>query len=159
VQLRQAPVETVEPIIEPPGFTLVEEDDVAFGLSLCREVHRIYGDYQETRLEATDSVLAGLALTYEMLSALGSSMRGGMPSMRIQVASAQTREMLAVLFGEDPLAKPVRGKSRARYLSVVAESTAALAAGPEPEPAAEVEAHPPPPPGRGLRRLFRRRPR
>jgi hypothetical protein len=32
----------MQAVMEKPGFTLVEEDDVAFSLSLCREVNRIY---------------------------------------------------------------------------------------------------------------------
>lgn len=164
--------ETVQAEIQPPGFTFVEEDDVAFSLRLCREVHRIYADYQEGQVPASDPVLAGLALSFEVLGTLGNTVRGGMPAMRISVASAETREMLAVLFGEDPLAGPARGERRERFLSIVNESAAALAlpeapsAGPQaneaPATAPDESPEPDPAPepaGRPKRRwrLFRRR--
>ena len=92
------------------GFTLVEEDDVAFTLSMCREVHRIYGGYQDGSLVANESLKDGLLITIEMLAALTNAIDGGMPSMRIAVAATQTREMLAVMFDEDPMQKPVADK-------------------------------------------------
>ncbi|HEX4865731.1 MAG TPA: hypothetical protein VFV02_16800 [Acidimicrobiales bacterium] len=95
-----SPAETLTPIVESRGFTLVEEDDVAFSLSLCKEIHRIYGSYQSGELEATDSVHVGLVLTAQVLSTLAGRVSKGMPAMRIEVAWAQTSEMMAVMFGE-----------------------------------------------------------
>lgn len=103
-----SPAQTVTTIVESGGFTLVEEDDVAFGLSLCKEIHRIYGSYQSGELEGTESVHIGLVLTAQMLSTLAGRVNKGMPAMRIEVAWAQTSEMMAVMFGE-PIA---RKKSR-----------------------------------------------
>ncbi len=100
VQLVDAPSDI---LAETSGFTLVEEDDVAFGLGLCREVHRLYNDYQDGHLPGTEAVRAGLMVTVEMLAILSRSVREGMPSMRIMVAAAQTREMLAVVFDYDPM--------------------------------------------------------
>ena len=95
-----SPVETLIPVVESSGFTLVEEDDVAFSLSLCREINRIYGSYQSGDLEGNESVHLGLALTGQILSTLARSVSKGMPAMRIEVAWAQTAEMMAVMFGE-----------------------------------------------------------
>ena len=95
-----SPADTLIPIVESGGFTLVEEDDVAFSLSLCREIHRIYGSYQAGDLEDNDSVHVGLALAAQVLSTLAGSVSKGMPAMRIEVAWAQTSEMMAVMFGE-----------------------------------------------------------
>src|SRR5579864_1063038 len=106
-QLRALRAESVESPVVSAGFTLVEEDDVAFTLSLCREVHRIYGGYQDGSLAATDSLKGGLLITIEMLAALTNTIDGGMPSMRIAVAATQTREILAVMFDEDPIYRPV----------------------------------------------------
>ena len=100
MQLVDAPSDV---LTETSGFTLVEEDDVAFGLGLCREVHRLYNDYQDGKLPHTEAVRAGLMVTVEMLAILSRSVRDGMPSMRIMVAAAQTREMLAVVFDYDPM--------------------------------------------------------
>ncbi len=143
------PVEPVRSAVGPSGFTFVEEDDVAFSLQLCREVHRIYGEYQDGRLQTSDSVLAGLTVTVEMLAALSRSVRDGMPGMRITVAGAQVREMLAVIFGRDPLHKPLDGRHRERYRSIVAEAAGH----------AGVPALTPAPADRraGLQRLFGRR--
>lgn len=91
---------TLTPIVESNGFTLVEEDDVAFTLSLCREIYRIYGTYQDGDLAADETVRTGLLLTVEMFSALKRGVRDGMPAMRIEVAEAQVREMMATLFGQ-----------------------------------------------------------
>lgn len=88
--------------VEGAGFELVEEDDVAFTLALCRQIHRIYGSYQDGSLPADEQVWAGLDLTIRTVSTLNSSVTSGMPSMRLQVATAQTREMLTVLFGQTP---------------------------------------------------------
>lgn len=128
MQLRIPPADPITPV-ERGTFTLVEEDDVAFGLQLCREVHRIYGQYQDGGLPSTDSMLAGLVVTVEMLAALSRTVREGMPAMRITVAAAQTREMLAVAFGQDPMQMPVQRRLRERYRSLVAES---VGAGPRP---------------------------
>ena len=95
-----SPAATLTPIVESNGFTLVEEDDVAFSLTLCREIHRIYGTYHEGELKADETVKAGLLLTGEMLSAIRRTVRDGMPAMRIEVAEAQVREMMAILFGQ-----------------------------------------------------------
>lgn len=97
--------ETLTPVVENGGFTIVEQDDVAFSLSLCREIHRIYGSYQSGELEADDSVRLGLLLSAQMLSTLADAVTKGMPAMRLDVAAAQTREMVAVLLGE-----PITGK-------------------------------------------------
>jgi hypothetical protein len=99
------PVSTIDPgvsVVEDDGFTLVEEDDVAFTLALCREIHRLYGSYEDSELPADEQVWAGLDLTRQMVLTLQSSVTSGMPSMRLRVASAQVREMLAVLFGVEP---------------------------------------------------------
>jgi hypothetical protein len=92
--------ESPKPIVESPGFTLIEDDDVAFTVSLCREIHRIYGDYQAGALEATDSVRAGLNLTMQTFAALQNTVIDGMPALRLEVGAAQAREMMAALFGE-----------------------------------------------------------
>lgn len=122
MQVTIPPSELIESLVEPPGFTLVEEDDVAFCLGLCREVNRIYLDYQEGRLAATDAVHAGLSVTVEMLAVLSRSVRDGMPGMRITVAAAQTREMLAVVFGQDPMNQPMDARYRNSYRALVSES-------------------------------------
>jgi len=109
-----APSETLTPIVESSGFTLVEEDDVAFSVSLCREVNRIYGSYESGELEADHSVHLGLSLTVQMLARMSSTVTKGMPAMRIEVASAQTREMMTVLFGEPLL--PQRGRAARRQV-------------------------------------------
>ncbi|MBV9660456.1 MAG: hypothetical protein JO337_04800 [Acidimicrobiales bacterium] len=96
--------------METNGFTLVEEDDVAFTLTLCREINRIYGGYQDGELAPDENVWAGLSLTLRMLSTLQGTVLDGMPAMRLQVAAAQAREMHAVLFGELPSGG--RGKGR-----------------------------------------------
>lgn len=103
---------TLTPIVESNGFTLVEEDDVAFTLSLCREIYRIYGTYQDGDLKADESVRTGLLLTVEMFSALRRTVRDGMPGMRIEVAEAQVREMIATLFGELLPARKDRNRAR-----------------------------------------------
>jgi hypothetical protein len=106
--------EALTPVVENGGFTIVEQDDVAFALSLCKEIHRIYGSYQSGELEAgDDSVRLGLLLTSQMLSTLGGAVTKGMPAMRLEVAAAQTREMVAVLFGE-PISTAKRNAGRPR---------------------------------------------
>lgn len=140
------------------GFTLVEEDDVAFTLSLCREVHRIYGGYQDGSVAATDSLKGGLLITIEMLAALTNTIDGGMPSMRIAVAATQTREILAVLFDEDPIYRPVAAALWGPPAPAVEEapygSVAALEGPADPDapavPIAPVRRR------RGVLRLFRR---
>jgi hypothetical protein len=89
-----------EPIVENPGFTLIEDDDVAFSVSLCREIHRIYSTYQSGQLDDTDAVHAGLNLTMQMFAVLQNSVTDGMPALRLEVGAAQAREMMAALFGE-----------------------------------------------------------
>lgn len=120
MQLTIPPSDLIEPVVESAGFTFVEEDDVAFSLRLCREVNRIYMDYQEGRLASTESVQAGLAVTVEMLAALSQTIRDGMPSMRITVAAAQAREMLAVVFGQDPMHERLDDRYRNQYRDLVA---------------------------------------
>lgn len=126
MQLIPPPVEANPVAPAPSAFTFVEEDDVAFALGLCREVNRIYGDYHEGRLAASDQVLAGLMVTVEMLAALSRTVKDGMPGMRITVAAAQTREMLAVTFDQDPMQAPPPSVRRRHYRSVVAEGGRAL---------------------------------
>lgn len=96
---------------------------MAFSLSLCREVHRIYGRYQDASLTGSEPLQAGLVLTIEMLAALSFRVETGMPAMRITVAAAQTREMLAVLFGLDPMHQPVGRGNRDRYLRILADAS------------------------------------
>jgi hypothetical protein len=102
--------------------TLVEEDDVAFALSLCREVHRLYGDYLASGLPADDSLKAGLMMTVEMLAILNQSVESGMPAMRITVAASQVTEMLAVIFDEDWTQNPMGSTLRQRYRSMMVAS-------------------------------------
>jgi hypothetical protein len=123
VQLRPPQPNRDEGLPQPAGFTLVEEDDVAFTLSLCREVHRIYGRYQEAAQPGSEPLQAGLVLTIEMLAVLSLRIETGMPAMRITVAAAQTREMLAVLFGLDPMHHPVGASFRERYLRILADAS------------------------------------
>lgn len=87
------------PTVESPGFKLVEEDDVAFSLGLCREIQRIYIAYHDGDLTPTDGVRDGLALSLEMLTVLRGTVTEGMPAMRLEVAAAQAREIFGVLFG------------------------------------------------------------
>lgn len=140
VEPSEAEFERSGTVVEPAGFTLVEEDDVAFSLQLCREVHRLYGDYQDGALPGDEYVLAGLAVTMEMLATLSRSVRDGMPAMRITVAAAQTREMLAVMFGRDPLEGPLDGRFRDQFRAIVDESARALGSAPPPLPAGWAEA-------------------
>jgi hypothetical protein len=86
-------------------------------------------------------------MTLEMLPALGQRVTTGMPSMRIAVAGAQLREMLAVLFDKDPLLHPISGTARDRYKSLVTHT---------PQAAAPRPVGPPVPPGPAKRGLFRR---
>ncbi len=97
-----------------------------------------------------------------------------MPAMRITVAGAQTREMLTVGFGQDPMQQPVPRRHRERYRSLVADSVgqgtpaaaprrralAALAPADtpsvEPPPAEAAPGGGEPPPRSRLRRLFGR---
>lgn len=140
VQPSEAVLERSGTGVGTAGFTLIEEDDVAFTLQLCREVHRLYGDYQVGNLASDDYVLAGLAVSMEMLAALSRQVTDGMPAMRITVAAAQTREMLAVMFGRDPLEGPLDGRFRAHYRAIVDESARALASHPAPLPPGWAEA-------------------
>lgn len=93
------PTQAITPTVEERGFTLVEEDDVAFSLSLCREIYRLYGTYLNGELSGSDPVRHGLLLSMEMLAVMQNKVTAGMPAMRIQVAAAQTSEMIATLFG------------------------------------------------------------
>ncbi len=90
---------SLEPMVEPHGFKLVEEDDVAFSLGLCREIQRIYSSYHEGVLTPTEGVRDGLTLSLEMVAVLTATVTEGMPALRLEVASAQAREMVGVLFG------------------------------------------------------------
>jgi hypothetical protein len=103
--LTQLLAETIKPEVEERGFNLVEEDDVAFTMALCREIHRLYGSYQEGDLPLTEQVWAGLNLSQTAVVTLRSTINSGMPSMRLDVAAAQAREMLAVLFGAEAMAQ------------------------------------------------------
>ncbi len=90
---------TATSIVEPHGFKLVEEDDVAFSLGLCREIQRIYSAYHDGILTPSDGVRDGVALSLEMLTVLRATVTEGMPAMRLEVAAAQAREIVGVLFG------------------------------------------------------------
>jgi hypothetical protein len=90
---------SLAPTVESPGFKLVEEDDVAFSLGLCREIQRIYVSYHDGDLTPTEGVRDGLALSLEMLTVLRATVTEGMPAMRLEVAAAQAREIVGVLFG------------------------------------------------------------
>lgn len=114
--MSSSPVQTAQPVAGTPGFTFVEEDDVLFALSLCREVHRIYGRYHEGSLDATENVWAGLSLTLEMITALQSRVTDGMPAMRLRVAVTQAEEINTVLFGHRLAAG--RGLDAARRLAL-----------------------------------------
>jgi hypothetical protein len=119
----------VVPVIENPGFTLVEEDDVAFSLTVCREIYRIYATYQSGELFATEPVRAGLLLTTQMFATLQNTVTEGMPALRIEVAAAQTREMMAALFGQGLPSKRTgaaqqdRGRSKGRQAGLCLAST------------------------------------
>lgn len=91
---------TIRATVVDTAFEVVEDDDVAFSLALCREVQRLYASYQSGELESTDEVGAGLDLARQMVLALQGSIDSGMPAMRLQVAAAQTAEMTAVLVGD-----------------------------------------------------------
>jgi len=95
----QAAALKITPVVQSSGFTLVEEDDVAFSLTVCREIYRIYGTYQDGELAATQAVRSGLLLTMQMFATLQNTVTEGMPALRIEVAAAQTREMMGALFG------------------------------------------------------------
>jgi hypothetical protein len=157
VHLIVRPHESVQALPQPAGFTLVEEDDVAFTLSLCREVYRIYGGYQEGAFVASDPLHAGLVMTMEMLAGLSRIVTVGMPAMRVTVAAAQTREMLAVMFDDDPMENPLAFESRDRYRAMLAGmSLAEIPVAEEPHfPMTELD--PGPPRKSRLSRLFRRR--
>jgi hypothetical protein len=150
VLLRVEPAETVEALPQAAGVTLVEEDDVAFTLSLCREVHRLYGEYLVSGLPVTDSLKAGLTMTVEMLAILSNSVESGMPAMRITVGVAQVTEMLAVIFDEDWTQNPIGATLRERYRSMMAATVNGSA------PALEASSADWDRRG-GLSRLFRRR--
>jgi hypothetical protein len=99
--MQDTPAETPKDVATRPGFTVVEDDDVSFGIALSREVHRLYGMYIAGELPATDSVRDGLLLTMEMFSTLQNTVTDGMPALRLQVGTAQSREMVGALFGYD----------------------------------------------------------
>jgi hypothetical protein len=92
---------TLSPVGENAGFTLVEDDDVAFNLALCREIRRIYDDYQDGALTADDSLRSGLSLTIEMFAMLRGTVTDGMPALRLEVGAAQAKEMLMTMFDPD----------------------------------------------------------
>src|SRR6185437_9038345 len=100
-----------------------------------REMHRLYGEYQHGSLPSDEYVQAGLTVAMEMLAVLSGSVTVGMPAMRITVAAAQTREMLAVMFGRDPLDGPPESRFRDHYRALVDESARALRSEAEPLPA------------------------
>lgn len=99
LQMIESPLNPAPSILGVPPITLTEDDDVAFSLSLCREVNRIYGAYAAGDLAVSENVLAGLRLTENMLLALATTVVDGMPGMRLEVATSQVREMNHVLFG------------------------------------------------------------
>lgn len=107
------------------AIELVEDDDVVFTLGVCREVNRIYQDYQEGQLRADDSLMSGMYVTLDMLGGLGEKVTAGMPAMRVAVATAQANEIIAVLYGQqavvalDPAADV---RMLRRHRSVVAAS-------------------------------------
>jgi hypothetical protein len=80
----------------------VAEDDIAFSLSLCREVHRIYGMYQDGDLSTGCDTWAALRVTLEMLSVLQNTVVDGLPSRRLEIATAQLNEIDQVLFKGGP---------------------------------------------------------
>jgi hypothetical protein len=123
-----SPTAALIPVVENAGFTLIEEDDVAFTLGLCREIYRIYGTYQDGDLGSTEGVRAGLVVTIEMLAALRNTVTEGMPAMRIEVAAAQTREMMATLFGERLPSKRLRAASQDRLRLWGGQASPSLAA-------------------------------
>ena len=124
--MSQLPEAIVNPVVQDSGFTLVEEDDVAFTLALCREIHRLYGSYQDGDLPGDEQVWAGLDLTRRMVLTLQAAVTAGMPAMRLQVAASQTREMMAVLFGDQVGAK--RPKLRSSAKDLPCESAASVPA-------------------------------
>jgi hypothetical protein len=92
---------TLSPVGESAGFTLVEDDDVAFCLALCLEIRRIYAAYQDGDVTANDSLRSGLNLTIEMFSMLRGTVTDGMPALRLEVGAAQAKEMLVTMFDPD----------------------------------------------------------
>lgn len=132
-----------ESLPDTARFTLVEDDDVAFTLCLCREVNRLYAGYQEGTLPASEGTLAGLVVTIETLAAMTRSVTTGMPSMRITVAVAQTREMLAVMFDKDPMHCTLDPKFRKLYRDKIAESAQVAAVGFKPVRSAATDSGPP----------------
>ena len=121
VQLTAVARETERAVVEPGGFTLVEEDDVAFSLSLCREVNRLYGLYEEGRMKPSPQLEGGLMVSIEMLALVARSVTTGMPAMRITVAGAQLREMMSVLFDADPFTGAVDRTVRDGFRSLLRE--------------------------------------
>ncbi len=111
---------SLEPMVEAHGFKLVEEDDVAFSLGLCREIQRIYSSYHDGDLTPTDGVRDGLTLSLEMLTVLTATVTEGMPALRLEVASAQTREMIGVLFGMSRADRALIASQARRKLSRMA---------------------------------------
>jgi len=110
----------LEPTVESHGFKLVEEDDVAFSLGLCREIQRIYSSYHEGTLTPTDGVRDGLTLSLEMVTVLRATVTEGMPALRLEVASAQAREMVGVLFGMSSADRNLIASQARRKLSRMA---------------------------------------
>ena len=121
MQLTAVARETDSAVVEPNGFTLVEEDDVAFALSLCREVNRLYGLYQEGRMQASPQLEGGLMVSIEMLALVARTVTTGMPAMRITVAGAQLREMMSVMFDADPFTGSADRSVRDGFCAVLAE--------------------------------------
>jgi hypothetical protein len=118
-------------IVEETAFTLVEDDDVTFALSLCREIYRIYGTYLDGELTPTEPVRSGLILSMDMFATLQGTVTRGMPAMRLAVAAAQAREMATTLFGQSLPAKKVHPPGR-----IVSRQPAAQVA---PAPARQLE--------------------
>jgi hypothetical protein len=155
--MQDIPAETPKELAPRPGFTVVEDDDVSFGIALCREIHRLYGMYMAGELPATDSVRDGLLLTMEMFSTLQNSVTDGMPALRLQVGAAQVREMVGALFGYDlPTRRsrelgPDRHRGRRPNRAVVAShprhAIDRVSPGPvQEDPKELVETNPPAPP-------------
>jgi hypothetical protein len=144
--------EVIDVLPLAPGATIVEQEDVVFALGLCREIHRIYGDYLEGSVKSDESLEAGLMMTIEMLAIMSQSVDSGMPAMRVGVAAAQVTEMLAVLFDRNGFGTPLGPQLRSRYRAMLAEPRLV------PQPELPAPAGDEPVRGRrGLSRLLRRR--
>jgi hypothetical protein len=149
VELSIGPSQAIDARDRGSTITIVEQEDVAFSLGLCHEVHRIYGDYLQGRVSASESLEAGLMMSIEMLAVLSRNVNTGMPAMRIGVAASELTEMLAVMFDQNWVETPLGPKLRTRYRELLAEPPTT----PELEP---VSGPAPAPRRRGLSRLLRR---